>query len=1007
MLDTPDAVMAALRENDARPYGRTRTVTAEELAEAADQFEDTEIRSMALLELMEAYEFDGERTKTPVVFARVLKLWDQDPDGFSEWARHQVFWRFKWVADALKENPDVPLAAIERWHTELRDRYRGADFDLQPYYAQRYHLAAQTGVGVQDAYELWAARPRSEMSDCHACETRAAALHFIAAGDDARALDVLVPVLDGRSGCEQEPYLSQAVALLPLVRQGRLDEARSCHLSGYRYARGKVAMQAAIGRHLEFCALTGNEPRGLELLAENRDLFAYTGEPESRLAFLVGVEVLVAALAGAGHGELAVSGPAGSAWTVDTLLAHVRTEAEALAARFDARNGTDAVGDARRARLAAEPLLAEPLALGVRATAAPEVAAAPAVAPAPRREAEPEPEDFTDLVLRARELDLLGHPDGDRLWQRIAERVAAEGFTHPEDPRLGSRARLHAELVEQQAHLALERDEYAEARTGMLAAAELFEQAGLPGRALMIRARVLVVGLDEDEASGGASDGASGGGEASDEAAGEASGEGEASAGDKPGPDWPALDDALRRAEELRAAAGNAVEGGMTDDDYLIVLQSRAYAAHHDLVEALPEPSAETTARFEEAVGRYRETAAELGSARRSATSRQYTADAAARQGRLAEAVAELRDVLARLDDAELPWHTPRVLGLLGQVLLQSGEWAQAAEVFHRALAEVSRWGDDSYPYAPTYMMLGHACMQTGDAGGAVRALSEAAARFDRQRGGAVEEAAQVRLQLADVLRATDRTGDAVAVLESVLLDAGAAGLDVRLLAQARLDLARGLADLEEYRDAAEEYLRLADVVAGWEDQETHTMVACEATVTLAHAGRWDAAEAALARARQAHECSPQVDQLAGTLRELAKLTVREQGPDGLDAALARIAEADAVAETAARLGQEHTDWYLRGASHYERGRCLAIVDRHEEALAELELAIPAYEKGGDQAEAPRAEAVRLAAVIEGGDLGRTKAAVARLTAAIARCEAAGLPDAVRILTDLRGRFAE
>ncbi|MFI6152910.1 hypothetical protein ACIBCA_09475 [Kitasatospora sp. NPDC051170] len=975
MLDTPDAVMAALRENDARPYGRTRTVTAEELVDAAEQFEDTEIRSMALMELMEAYEYDGESNKSPVVFARILKLWDQDPDGFSEWARHQVFWRFKWVASALLDSPDVPLTAIERWHTEMRDRYRAAGFDLQPYYARRFHLAVETGIEVQNAYELWTARPRTELSDCHACETRSRAQHFLRAGDDARALEILAPVLSGRSTCEEEPYLSQSVALLPLLRRGKTDEARSAHLSGYRYARGKTSMLGAVGRHIEFCALSGNEPRGLELLAENRELFSVTGEPGSRLSFLTGVEVLLAALAGAGHGELTVSGPAGTAWTVDTLLAHVRTEADALAARFDARNGTDAVGAARRERLAGTPLLAEPLALGVRAAAAPEVAAAPAVAPAPRREAEPEPEDFTALVLRARELDLLGHPDADRLWRRIAERTQAEGFVHPEDARLGSPERLEAELVEQRAHEELDKDHHAAGHVELILAAELFERAGMPGQALMVRTRALIVGLGEDEAEGG-----------------------------HPA-DWPALDEALSAAEALRATSGTAVEGGMTDDDYLIVLQSRAYAAHQDLVEALPEPSAEVAARFEAVTGAYRKAAESLGSERRAATSRQYTADAAARQGRMPEAVAELREVLAQLDTCGLPWHTPRVLGLLGQVLLQSGEWAQAVEVFHRALAEASRWGDDSYPYAPTYMMLGHASMQSGDSGGAVRALSEAAARFDRRGPEAAEEAAQVRLQLADVLRSMERTGDAVAVLESVLLDAER--LDERLLAQARLDLARGLAELDEWRDAAEEFLRLADAVAGWEDQETHTMVACEASIALAHAGRWDAAEAAVARARASHEKAPQVDQLCGTLRELAKLTVRENGPDGLDAALAHIAAADEVGESARRLGQEHTEWYVRGASHYERGRCLAIVGRYEEGLAELERAIPEYERGGPQAEAPRAEAVRLAALVEGTDLGRTKEAKRRLADAIKRCEAAGLPEAAQILAELRDQLSD
>ncbi|MEV7602538.1 hypothetical protein AB0O91_34715 [Kitasatospora sp. NPDC089797] len=1011
MLDSTDAVMAALRENDARPYGRTRTVTAEELVDAAEQFDDTGVRSMALFELMEAYEYDGERSKSPVVFARVLKLWDRDPDGFGEWARRQVFWRFKWVATALLDTPDVPLTAVRRWHTELRDRYRKAGFDLQPYYAQRYHLAAQTGVDVQDAYELWTARPRTELSDCHACETRTRAEHFLAAGDDARALETLAPVLDGRSGCEQEPYLSQATALLPLLRRGRLDEARSAHLAGYRYARGKAAMLDAVGRHLEFCALSGNEPRGLELLAENRDLFAVTGEPAARLEFLTGVEVLVAALAAAGHGGLPVSGPAGTTWTVDTLLAHLRGEADALAARFDARNGTGAVSAARRARLAAGPLLAEPLALGVRAVAAPELAAAAPAAPrVPRRAVEPEPEDFTALVLRARELEVLGHPDAERLWRRIVERVGAEDFAFPADAELGGPERLNAEIAEQRAHEALQRDEHAEGIAGLLAAAELFEAAGLPGPALMARTRTLIVELGDVEGAVA---------------------------------DWPALDAALERARELRA------DGAMLDDDYLIVLQSRAYAAHHDLAEALPEAPAGTVGRFEEVVGDYQRTAVELGSARRAATSRQYTADIAAREGRLAEAVTELRAVLAQLEAAELPWHAPRVLGLLGQVLLQHGEPAQAAEVFHRALAEAVRWGDDSYPYAPTYMMLGHASMQVEDYGGAVRALSEAAARYDRQGAAAVEEAAQVRLQLADVLRGTGRTADAVAVLESVLdASAGPAGsgasggrgeaagtggagsseegLDVRMVAQARLDLARALGELDEHRDAAEEYLRLADLVADWEDQQTHTMVACEATLALARADRRDAAEAALGRAREAHGRAPQIDQLAATLRELAQLTMRSEGAEGLDAALALLAEADAVGEAAERAGQEYDAWYLNGGSHYERARCLAIADRHEEALAEVERAIAEYGRHAAGAESPRAdssqadssradalraeslraEAVRLAALIEGGDLGRRRAAVDRLTAGIARCEAAGLGEAAEVLAELRERLA-
>ncbi|MFC5668376.1 hypothetical protein ACFP3U_36130 [Kitasatospora misakiensis] len=1001
MLDSVDAVMAALRDNDARPYGRQRTVTAEELVDAAEQFDDTALRSMALLELMEAYEYDGERSKAPVVFARVLKLWDTDPDDFGEWARQQVFWRFKWVATSLLGTPDVPLAAVRRWQEEMRNRYRAAGHGLQPYYAQRFHLAAHIGESAQDAYELWVARPRTELSDCHACEVRARAGYLVRQGDDAAALEVWRPVLSGESSCAEEPFVSHAQALLPLLRQGRLDEARSSHLVGYRFARGKSGLARSVGQHIEFCALSGNEPRGLEILAENRDLFGVTGDPISRLDFLTGVEVLISGLARAGHGALTVSGPPGASWTVDTLLAHLRTEADALAARFDARNGTDAVSARRRDRLARRPLLAEPLALGVRAAAAPELAAVPVVPAVPARETEPEPEDFAALVLRARELHLLGHPDAERLWRRIDERLSADDGAAADgaaadgaDPfgaGVGSLGRLRAELAERRAHAALDRGAWEEGAAELLAAGDLFEREGLAGRALATRTRALVAELvrDEDEEQVGDED--------------------QAQSTTGPVVDWVALDAALARAEELAAAPGGPA---LTDDDHLVVLQCRAYAAHHELARVLPEPPeqppAEQAARFAAAVTAYREAAAARGSVRRLSVARQYAADIAARQGRSAEAVEELRSVIAELEQAEQPWHTPRAYGLLGQALLQSGEQAEAVEVLHRALAAAARWADDSYPFAATYLMAGHASAQLGDTGAAIRALSEAAGRFDRKGPEAAGDAARTRLQLADLLSAADRPADAVAVLESVLADTAAGRLDDRLLAQARLDLARGLYTLDEYRDAAEEYLRLATVLEDWtEDLHLRTMVAAEAAVALALADRWEAAHAARARALAAHEQWPQAAPVAGMLRQFARLTVQHEGPDGLESALARLAEADAVRERTERTEPGVETWYPRAAVHYERARVYAVADRYEEALAEAERTISAYEAGGEQAETPRAEAVRLAALIEGTDLGRRAEARERLAAAVERCRRYGLEEAAGILADLRERLAD
>ncbi|MEU3503868.1 tetratricopeptide repeat protein [Streptomyces hundungensis] len=162
---------------------------------------------------------------------------------------------------------------------------------------------------------------------------------------------------------------------------------------------------------------------------------------------------------------------------------------------------------------------------------------------------------------------------------------------------------------------------------------------------------------------------------------------------------------------------------------------------------------------------------------------------------------------------------------------------------------------------APTHALLGHAASHLGDTNRAVRHLSEAAARFDQN--GDHDEAASTRLQLADVLTRAGQQADAVAVLESVLSDETASTLDERLVAQTRLTLARGLRELEEFLPAAEEFLRLADTVAAWEDEhELHTMTAAETAVTLAMAERWDAAGSAYERAVAAHAKGPRPSQI-------------------------------------------------------------------------------------------------------------------------------------------------
>ncbi|MFD5493621.1 hypothetical protein ACFWH4_12005, partial [Streptomyces sp. NPDC127091] len=437
-----DELYQALRENDRRPYGRTRTVTAEELVDAAEQFAEPVPLIDALLELQEAYTYGSEPRKSPVVFARLLTLFDEQPDVFDERLRHQLFWRFKWVAGALRALPEIPLASLRQWLTEMRDRYEKAGLDLQPYYGQAYRLAAHLGEDTALAYELWAGRSRSRLSDCEACEICDRALYHLAAGDDERALRAWEPVLAGQESCQEEPARSASYALLPLLRTGRTDEARALHLAGYRGCRRNPSMAGEVGRHLEFCALTGNEARGLELLAENRNLFDEVDSPQDGLDFLTGVEVLLQRVEALGHGELPAAGFPGRTWTVTGLRAEVRGRAADLAARFDDRNGTSAHTDRRSARLDRAPLL-DALELTLRTRSLDEVSpAAPLDASvtgsaSTARTTAAVPESLTELILQARSLEGEGHPDAQACWARLRTLVAARDYAHPDDPAVG------------------------------------------------------------------------------------------------------------------------------------------------------------------------------------------------------------------------------------------------------------------------------------------------------------------------------------------------------------------------------------------------------------------------------------------------------------------------------------------------------------------------------------------------------------------------------------------
>ncbi|MGT2529425.1 hypothetical protein ACU4GG_21690 [Streptomyces nojiriensis] len=268
---TREDIVRGLAENREAPNGSARNAHAEALAGAAEASDDRALFREALDNLINAYLYSSESSKMLVPFARLLQEYDKDPGAFSDWDAHSLFWQFKWVATAISDSPGIPLESAMGWLEEMERRYRTAGYSERPVREAELWLAHATGQDerAEQAFARWQAADRDTMSDCRACELNGQGQYAVLHGDDAEALDIWKPVLEGDLTCAEEPHRVLATSLLPLLRLGRTDEARSNHLRGYRLARGNDSLLPSVGRHIEFCALTGNESRGLEILAEH------------------------------------------------------------------------------------------------------------------------------------------------------------------------------------------------------------------------------------------------------------------------------------------------------------------------------------------------------------------------------------------------------------------------------------------------------------------------------------------------------------------------------------------------------------------------------------------------------------------------------------------------------------------------------------------------------------------------------------------------------------------
>jgi cellulose synthase operon protein C len=447
-VTSADELRGLLRQAEQLPYGGAQVALVEQVLRHADAAGDRELAFEARIFATTAYNYAGEMAKALVTFTRCLSEFDTQPAPFHARYAHQLLWYFKWMVSALTEFPEVPLARTYEVLDDMERRYREAGNRLQAVYKHRFVVARH--VGDPDAAELWYQRwisaPRDRLSDCSGCDPSEQVGYLTSRGRDEEAIALAAPVLAGRVTCTEQPQFMLVELLTPYVRTGRLEAAADAHRRAYRAHRAHLADLESIGRHIEFCARTGNEHRGLEILQRHLDWLDRAPSPGAGMVFAACAALLLHRLGAVGHGDVTVHRPAHGDRPAADLPAAVLADdltryATRLAARFDARNGSTAEGDRVAALLVAEPYGVDlPLSASARRRGAPPIRPAPAF-PAPDQVEVPaaaDPAELLDLAERYSREDR--DEAADAVLAQLDERVGAG----PLPPLLAARrAELH------------------------------------------------------------------------------------------------------------------------------------------------------------------------------------------------------------------------------------------------------------------------------------------------------------------------------------------------------------------------------------------------------------------------------------------------------------------------------------------------------------------------------------------------------------------------------------
>ena len=238
-------------EADQLSYSETKVALLEQAVRIADSLNSIEMGYRARMSLTEASVFNGQHHKGLVALGWLLAKYDESPDQFNY---HSLLWNYKWIFGQIAEYPGISIDQIFEMEKDITRRFQEGGAGLRVIHGIVSENALHLGdVEKSEAHlKKFRLSLRDTLSDCYACELNRQADLLFQHGKIEVALELVEPILQGKQSCSVIPHTTYAICLLPMLRLGLHEEAKSCHRKGLRLINGDRNFVREIAFHLMY-----------------------------------------------------------------------------------------------------------------------------------------------------------------------------------------------------------------------------------------------------------------------------------------------------------------------------------------------------------------------------------------------------------------------------------------------------------------------------------------------------------------------------------------------------------------------------------------------------------------------------------------------------------------------------------------------------------------------------------------------------------------------------------